>query len=412
MSTTFKSKVTWSFVGNVVYSASQWGMLILLAKFTSAEVVGRFALGLSIVSPVFSFTNLNLRAVQATDVIDQHLFQEYRNFRVLMSTLALLIVVSVLLVVDMGMEVNVVVCLLAFAKYAESMSDVCYGLYQRHEMMRAISQSLMIRGPLGLAILAGLLLFVGNAIAAALAMLLASLVVFLFYDRRLVKSISQSKDARPVPAWNWHLYRGLFVMALPLGITILLNTLNMNIPRYVIADELGEKSLGIYVSIAYLLVAGSTVINAVGQSATPRLARYFRSDINAYYRLIKKLLIIAFSIGLLGLLVSVVVGEPVLTIIYSKEYAQYDDLLAWIMMGAIVLYVSAMLGCSITAARSFTSQSIFAAVVSVTMIIAQLFLVPKYGLVGAACAVAVAYTVKLLGQSIQLAYLINRNRVF
>ncbi|MGI8856402.1 MAG: hypothetical protein ACR2JW_11675, partial [Thermomicrobiales bacterium] len=51
-----RANFSWTFVGNVVYAACQWGMLVVLAKLGSPEVVGQFALGLAITAPVIMLT--------------------------------------------------------------------------------------------------------------------------------------------------------------------------------------------------------------------------------------------------------------------------------------------------------------------------------------------------------------------
>lgn len=59
----------WStLVGNGGYAGCQWGMVIVLAKLCSPQSVGQFALGFALAAPVFMFSNLQLRAAQATDV--------------------------------------------------------------------------------------------------------------------------------------------------------------------------------------------------------------------------------------------------------------------------------------------------------------------------------------------------------
>ncbi len=62
-----RSNFAWVLAGNVVYAACQFGMIIALAKLGSSIMVGQFSLGLAIATPVLMFTNLHLRAVQATD---------------------------------------------------------------------------------------------------------------------------------------------------------------------------------------------------------------------------------------------------------------------------------------------------------------------------------------------------------
>src|SRR5262245_17210531 len=43
---------SWSFAGNAVYAGCQWGMLMVMAKLGSPEVVGQFALGLAVTGPI------------------------------------------------------------------------------------------------------------------------------------------------------------------------------------------------------------------------------------------------------------------------------------------------------------------------------------------------------------------------
>src|SRR5271157_5932336 len=74
---TLRGNFTWTFAGNVVYSRSQWGMLMVLAKLGSPEMVGQFALGLAVTTPIIMFANLQLRGVQATDARREYRFGHY-----------------------------------------------------------------------------------------------------------------------------------------------------------------------------------------------------------------------------------------------------------------------------------------------------------------------------------------------
>ena len=49
-----RSNFSWTFVGNVVYSACQWGMLVLLAKIGNPQMVGQYGLGMAIATPVLA----------------------------------------------------------------------------------------------------------------------------------------------------------------------------------------------------------------------------------------------------------------------------------------------------------------------------------------------------------------------
>ena len=61
----------WVLSGNILYSACQWFIVLLLAKLGSPEQVGLYALGMAVSAPIVLFANLQLRTLLATDVTHQ-----------------------------------------------------------------------------------------------------------------------------------------------------------------------------------------------------------------------------------------------------------------------------------------------------------------------------------------------------
>src|SRR5262249_13916104 len=86
---------SWTFVGNVVYSACQWGMLVLLAKIGNPQMVGQYGLGMAIATPVLAFSSLQIRAVLTTDVSERIHFGEYLGFRLLTTLLSLVVITGI-----------------------------------------------------------------------------------------------------------------------------------------------------------------------------------------------------------------------------------------------------------------------------------------------------------------------------
>ena len=72
-----RKNFTWTLAGNVVYAGCQWGMLVVLAKLGTPEMLGQFALALAITAPVMMFAYLGLRNVLATDARSEYLFGHY-----------------------------------------------------------------------------------------------------------------------------------------------------------------------------------------------------------------------------------------------------------------------------------------------------------------------------------------------
>ncbi len=103
------------------------------------EVVGRFTLGMAITAPVYMFTNLNLRSVQATDARHEYQFGQYLALRLITILTALLIITIIVFTRGYRGELLGVVLLVGFTKAWESLSDLYYGQLQQHERMEQIA---------------------------------------------------------------------------------------------------------------------------------------------------------------------------------------------------------------------------------------------------------------------------------
>jgi hypothetical protein len=73
----------WALAGNIIYALCQWGIIVVVARLGNPFMVGQFALGLAVATPVLMLTNLQLRVVQATDVKGVYAFGEYLGLRTL-----------------------------------------------------------------------------------------------------------------------------------------------------------------------------------------------------------------------------------------------------------------------------------------------------------------------------------------
>lgn len=401
---------SWTFIGNVVYAACQWGMLIVLSKFGSPEMVGRFVLGLAVTAPVFMFTNLQLRAVQATDAKRDYEFGDYLCLRLATTTLAVLVIAGIVVASTYSWETAGVVLCVGIAKAFESVSDVFYGLLQQHEQMDRIAKSMMLKGVLSLATL-GIVVFVTRNVLWGTVGLLVSWAVVLFtYDMGSAKRLLPAGyKLRRIVFARWHhaALLNLTQLSLPLGFVMLLISLNTNIPRYFVKLYLGEDALGIFAAIAYSIVAGTTVVSALGQSASPRLAKYYaHNNQSAFLTLLFKLIVIGAGLGGAGVLVSLIAGREILTFLYQPEYAQ-KTLFVWVMIAAAFGYIGSFLGYGITATRQFRRFILPYIGVTLITVAASGLLIPLKGLEGAAWSLGITSLAQCLF-SIPILAAINR----
>jgi O-antigen/teichoic acid export membrane protein len=408
---TLRQNFSWTFVGNIVYAASQWGILVILAKLGSPEMVGQFTLGLAVTAPVILFCNLQLRQIQTTDVKQQYSFSDYLGLRLISTGLALLAIAIITIKAGYRWETSLVILVIGLSKVLEAISDIFHGLFQYHERMDRIAISLMIKGPLSLLALGIGVFLSGNVLGGAIGLTIVWALVLIFYDlpsgifilKSLVLAPASNPAAesithhRPQLRPRFHLpdLRKLVGLSLPLGFVMMLISLNTNIPRYFIESYLGERELGIFSALSYLMVAGGIVVNALGQSASPRLAKYYAAgNRKDFSNLLFKTVLIGALLGGISILIAAIAGKEILTLLYRPEYAQQLYLFVLLMMAAGAGYVASFLGYGMTAAQYFRVQMpLFVIVTGISALVCW-WLVPSQGLVGAAIAMIVGAVVQ------------------
>jgi O-antigen/teichoic acid export membrane protein len=390
---------SWALAGNVGYAACQWGILVVLVKVGSPEMVGRFALALAVTAPVVMLSNLQLRAVQVTDARHEYRFGDYLALRLLTSGAALLVMAGLSLAYNL--ETALVILAVALAKIVESISDVYHGLLQVNERLDSVAQSLLLKGLLSLVALGCAVALTSSVYWGAAALALTWLLVLLCYD--VPRAAAVCREAPEVghilrPHWDRGTLGHLLRQNFPLGLTMMLISLNVNVPRYFIDIYLGQSDLGIFSALTAFGMAGSQVVNALGQSMSPRLARsYAQGDRLEVRRLLTLFAAVATFLGAGGVIVALLAGHVLLTFVFTPEYAQYQDIFVLVMAAAGIGYLTSVFGYATTASRRIRLQpTILLAVLGVSCA-AAILLIPSQQLMGAALSVMLSSLVGMLG---------------
>jgi O-antigen/teichoic acid export membrane protein len=365
------------------------------------------------------FTNLSLRSAQATDARREYDFSDYLGLRLLCAGPALVIVAAAVMLGGYGGVTALTIMLVGLAKVFESISDIYYGLLQQRERMDRIAKSMIIKGILSLAALGAAVLLTGSVVWGAVGLAVAWAVVLSTYDVRSGALILRGSQARGSsrrvvlrPRFSFRPLSHLAWLALPLGVVMLLNSLDANLPRYFVEKDMGARDLGFYAAVAYLLVAGNTVVNALGQAASPRLAHFYAAgETSAYRALLLKTLCVGAFLGALGVGISLIAGHWLLSILYRPAYAAHTDVFVWLMIAAVPLYLVSFLGYGMTAARYFRVQAPLLGIVTLFLIVACAALVPRFGLVGAAYATGLAMLVQLVLSVVVIVHAMSRPTV-
>lgn len=403
------SDFCWTFVGNAVYAGGQFLTLMLLAKLVRPQLVGQYALGLAVVYPVMMFTNLQLRSV-FTSGSRQHIhFNNYLGLRVLTTSLAFVIIFAVARILGYDRELTIVVLMVGLSYAIETFSDVYYARLQWHDRMAEISKSMIARALLTALGLALATYLTRSLLWGITSIVLARGIVLLAYDVR-----TGSEGFSGPPKWSSRdnaLGRRfdrkelleLFWVSFPLGIVVLLGCLNSSLPDLFVMHALGEREVGIFAAIGFVVSAGNMVVLSLGQAAFTRLARASAAgNLTAFHSLLAKLVACGAALGVIGMIVSKIAGREILTLLFRPEYAERADLLPWMMAAGGVLFMAESLGYGLTAANFYRSQVVLNVVANLCLVAACYWLVERRGLLGGILAMLIAAIVQFLGSIVVL----------
>jgi len=406
----------WTFVGNTVYSACQWGLLSLLAKLTTPELVGEYALAVAVTAPLLYVANFGIGIMLVTDTNRQFRFQEYRTARLLLIGATLLAAVVICFVSRFSTEVALVTFIVAVIQSSDCLSELYRSVMLRSEQMSRIAVSLIIRGVASVGTAGAVLLYSKNLVWALMGMAATRIAVLVAYDipmgrdspppntadieecdgqrqRRPEGMLHRVSKALSLPAvWK------ITSSAVPITIITVLTSLVINVPRYFIESYAGHRQLGIFAAMWSMLMAGNMIAIALGQALFPRLSKlYAGRDFIAFRRLIRYAIQIGLGLGFLGVIGSMVAGKQILTFAYRAEYAEQRWLFVAVMGIGTLVYTITLLGNVASSARAFKSQAVLMSVVAVITCLSSALLVPTFGVWGAVWALGLGCSTHAAG---------------
>jgi O-antigen/teichoic acid export membrane protein len=380
-SASLANDAVWLVSSNLAYAACQWGTVVALAKTSAAASIGHFGLALAVATPVVLITGFALRAYQATDVAHRHAFADYLTLRLAANVLAAVVIGAVALGL-LDASAAAIAVPIGAAKLAEATSETCYGLLQRHDDMRFVGISRLVRGALGLGALVGIVALGGTLATGAWALAAVWLAFLLAVDLPAARR-REPLSGRPTRAAVWALARE----SGPLGAVAGVMALMQAVPRYLLQATHGAAAVGYFTALAAIVPALGQLAGAVGHAAAPRLGSSAMVDGARYRRLVGRLLALSALATVALVAGTALVGRQFLLLAYAEDYAAYTTPLLLLMVAAGLGLGNTVADFALIAARRIRLQLAIQGAGFVVTLIAGVILVPSLGLTGAAWSV-------------------------
>ncbi len=419
----------WQFLSNGLAAVGQLVITLAIAKATSTVVTGEFTIAWALCTPVFMFASFDLRSVQATDARDEFSVVDQLAIRLISGLLAGVVCLVVVIACGWPELLLLVVAAISVAKYCELIADTFIGLMQRHERFELVTRSTGIRALVGCLSLSVTIALTHDLVMSVMCSAIASLAVLTcveipwgrrFVDRIRPEVIDEPKsvdsgshiEGSP-PIWRraiqWDGLRRLLVLGLPLAVRSLLVSLTPAVARFFVEAYHGFGSVGIFGVISQITMAAILFSRSLNPAFAPRLSRYLLDGNLAGFRgLLLKVRLLYAAVGLAALLTVACIGEWILEVCLTPEYAAHYDVFVCAMLATAILFQGGVLDMALMTLRRVQSLALTSFITLATMCLSGWLMIPSGGLRAAALCVALSWAVRGVHLQIELSRELRR----
>jgi O-antigen/teichoic acid export membrane protein len=403
-----KVNFAWSFLSNALVAVCQLGLMALLLKAGDATS-GQYILALSISAPVFMFAGLDLRTLQATDSTAEVRFIEYLSLRLICGLIALALVPTIALICGYRADTLAVIAGVSLGRFFLLIGDTFNGLMQQSERMDRVAHSIILKGILSSIVLGATFLATGNLVAAVIAEAATRFLVLAFYDLPLGRRLAAQHDSEQLTLASFRTVKAdrlthLTFRSLPLAFKVMLVSLDTHVSRYFVSfPGLGSLSaVGIFGPIASGAAAGSMVGKALNQSVSAKLGRLASANApHQFQSFVRRLQLFYLVLGVAGVWFTIVAGGPLLALIRSDLLA-YQVVLTLAAVSVALDLQNGIVDMSLVAARRISPLAPACGLSVTTSAICCWFLIPTFGLSGAAMAMIAGRIMRMIALNFAL----------
>jgi O-antigen/teichoic acid export membrane protein len=366
------------FVSNMLVAVSNWLQISLINNKSSLLIVGVFTLSLAISNPIIQFLNLQLRSLLIVDKGQVNKFNSYFSTRAF-TTLLIVVIGFLIASVITDDYSHKKIILLIFVTYGiDALIDIFNAYQHAQEKFTILAYSVAYRA---ISAIVGLSLgyYFFNSIIYGLFFSIVLKIAVLLNDFFIVNKMLNIKI-------KLFLTREIFVIVkkgFPLGLTLIIASLNVNMSKYFIEYHFGTEVQGAISTMSYLIAIGTLFIAAMGQVFLPKLARLYKTNSSESLKAMNfKYLGSTFLVGVSLIFFSFIWGKSFLELFFSENLLPYAYLFGYIMIAAQFIYLASAQGYSLTSVDLLKHQFYIGLFVLVLNFLLNLIFGKTFGIIG------------------------------
>lgn len=379
----------WNMFGIGIYAVTSLIFMIIVTRINGVDDAGIFSFGFSFACMIQIVGTYGGRTYQVTDISGKTKDCDYLYLRVVNCATMLLCTFIFLLFKDYSLNKVLVIVFLVVYKMIFAYSDTIFGIFQKNDNLYQVGISLTIRSIFTVVVFIIVDMLTYDLILSTISLMLSELMVFIFFDCLLLKKYEISFSRV-----NKEAMKLLFVGGFSVFVFMLLSFILINIPKFAIDDILNDSDQAIFGIILMPATLISICANFIVQPFINEIKTLIEQNKYLIFRkLIFKICMWVFVIGMFVLIVTYFVGIPILNFIYGIQLDTYLFPLLVIVFGAVFNGLLSVLTNALISIRKNGVQVAIYIFCNILMMVLSYSLVLLYNVMGASVAYCIIHIV-------------------
>lgn len=378
MKDNIKKNYIWNTIGALTISLTSLVYTMILTRYCNLNEVGQFSFGFSFACMMVTLASFGGRTYQVTDTKGEKKTSTYIVTRYITVILSYLLVILFLLFKKYNSEKITIILFLCIFKFLEEISDVYYGILQRHKRLYNVGEYQFFKSIINVILFFIGVKFIDNLIISIILMTLNNMIFVFLIER---------KKSKELETWKIEINKDQIINLLKINLFIcgytFLSSYLVNAPKYAIDNYLSSDMQAIFnmliMPATFMFLVGGFIVNPI---LVDIAEKYKENKMNEINLILKKIIYLLFFFGIIALIGTYFLGTWALEIVYSISFKQYKFHLMLVILGATFYTFTAILGTIFIAFRKIKIQLLIAGICSIFAYILSDVLVLKLGLIG------------------------------
>lgn len=356
-----KKNFIWNTIGIFSISLTSFVYSLILIRLCNLSVSGIWSYTFAVACTSVTLASFGGRTYQVTDAKKELNTFTYVSARYI--TVGITLVLVLLFTLTKGFDLNksLIMIGLCIFKFCEELSDVYYGILQKHDKLYVVGKSMFFKSVINMLLFLMVIYLSKSLLLAVIFILVNNFLFFYFYDRR--NALKLEKLDKKISRQQMKKY---FKNNLIICLTLFLSTYLVNCSKYVMETYLSDDLQGIY----NILVLPATAVTLIGSFIINPLVVGLSKDfaegqINHIKTVANKISLIMIGFGVIACIGAYFLGVPVLKLIYNFDLTPYLIGFELMIIGCVFYTISTIHCTILITARKLMSQLILNALLAI-----------------------------------------------